>query len=239
MSIFGKSNEFLAVYRFNTISKTLKGWFSKTVKGRLDIQFKSLEYYKDDGHSLPTLLKALKRLRPHWKLDGDNEFEKIKNYFIHLTEGSQFAVGGSNEMFVTMSPQRFMREISTSEQPPPVAEGMCRIHSNRRVSNKKRKLCASCYTKMSRLGLLNHPMNLTLLTILRRRLRHNETLRFCVNHEDLLSEPNGLCLECNTNVGLGDDAKVAKEERQKRTVDAENWDELLDLVSKQKILIKG
>lgn len=202
-----------ALRNFNRYCDAVRGDFKRGIEGLAEIRETALQMFIGGGHPIKHLVGALFALRPHWQNGGEGE-ETAKAIFrrLHNADG----IMQSGDMFVTMSTNRFLRELELKGPEPPAIvevsdfearqiaqEKFCVIHPDRPWYNKKLKICSSCYQKLRKLDLLDYPFDDALVEVLKTRLKWGQkTARRCVNHGWRIALPNGLCVRCNEGIGI-------------------------------------
>jgi len=204
--------EHLALMSFNQCCEDLTKDYDKSLFGLLELRRDALEKFFVRNKLVlfrKQLLDALLKIRPHWRECVCNHpkceriDDQLRLFFTRGTTRSDLlssVVVASPTIwgFVTTGvpmPSRFVTRRKDEQI-------FCIVHKDRKVTYKKKNLCTSCYGKLSRLDLLDYPLTLDLLYVLKVRKKTREPVGYCVNHPKRLALGNKLCSECNRALGL-------------------------------------
>lgn len=205
-----------ALRNFNRHCDSVRGEFKRGVEGLAAIRETALQLFIGAGYPVKHLVGALFALRPHWGNGGMGE-ATVRGIFARLH--AEKDIMQSEDMFVSMSTNRFLREMEINPPEPPAVQQLsdfeirqleqnkyCVIHPDRPWANKRLRLCGSCYQKLWRLDLIDHPLDAAIIEVLKKRLTRGPGNKFtpkhCVNHGHRIALPNGLCVRCNEGIGV-------------------------------------
>lgn len=155
------------------------------------------------GHgeeALSALADAFKATRGHW-VNGERPAQSIPMIIAHMNNSLLHSIPGleryrSNTAKMESRPQPAVRPKGRS-----AANTVCLVHPGRKTV--ARELCSGCYAKAFRLNLLHLPLGKWMVTLLKKRKPRDASR--CVNHAQVASYADGLCVECLQRVGRLED----------------------------------
>lgn len=98
--------EQMHLLQYNRCCADIQGSFERGVAGLIKIRTGALARYIRSGYSVSMLVQALKVLKPHWRIDGQDEQSALSIFYRLLGEQID-----NQEIFITMSVDRFVREL--------------------------------------------------------------------------------------------------------------------------------